>query len=78
MTDCLHTNLLVITGNGSRLRCRHCHLTLKAGELDGGYCPECLAVSGRKRDDFETIESTDEKTRYRCEDCGALMDPAGV
>ena len=78
MTDCPHTNLVVITENSNRLRCRHCHLTLKAEELENGYCPECLAVSGRKRDDFEKLESENEKVQYRCEDCGVLLDPIGA
>lgn len=77
MTECHHANLLIVTSNSNRLRCRHCHLTLKTEELDGGYCPECLVVSGRKRDEFEKIESGENKVQYRCEDCGALLDPVG-
>jgi Zn finger protein HypA/HybF involved in hydrogenase expression len=69
---------MIITESSNRLRCRHCHLTLKAEELEGGYCPECLAVSGRKRDDFEKIETTGKMTQYRCEDCGARLTPVGA
>lgn len=76
MTECRHANLFLVTTNAARLRCRHCHLTLKAEELAGGYCPECLAESRQKRNDFEEIESADNKIQYRCEDCGALLGPA--
>ena len=59
--------------NENRLRCRRCHLTIKADELDGGFCPECFEGDGRKNYDFEEIE-TEKTVRYRCEDCGALID----
>lgn len=78
MTECHHANLLVVTENSARLRCRHCHLTLKAEELDNGYCPECLAVNREKRDDFEKIETKKKGVQYRCEDCGAALNPANA
>lgn len=78
MTDCRHANLLVITENSDRMRCRHCHLTLKAEEMRDGYCPECLEVAGRKRNDFEKIEPGQKKVQYRCEDCGAMLNPGCV
>ena len=76
MTECRHANLLVVADNADRLRCRHCHLTLKAEDLQDGYCPECLEVSGRRRNDFERIEAGEKKVQYRCEDCGARLPAA--
>jgi Zn finger protein HypA/HybF involved in hydrogenase expression len=76
MTDCRHANLLVITENSDRLRCRYCHLTLKSEELRDGCCPECLEVTDRKRNDFDKIETEQKKVQYRCEDCGAMLTPA--
>ena len=75
MPECRHANLFVLSENSDRLRCRHCHLTLKEADLKDGYCPECLEVNGRKRNDFEKIESGKTKIQYRCEDCGALLEP---
>lgn len=73
MTACKHTNLILLPGSARHLRCRHCHLTIKAEELEAGYCPECFEVSGKKHDDFETIASSDQ-TKYRCEACGAIIE----
>ena len=73
MNSCTHANIMLIPKSADRLRCRFCHLTLKAEELSNGYCPECLAVSGRKRADFEKVESEKEVVQYRCEECGALI-----
>ena len=77
MTCCAHTNIILIPGDTGRLRCRHCHLTLKTEELENGFCPECLAVNGHKRTDFEKIEPEKKTVRYRCEACGALLGGAG-
>lgn len=77
MPQCAHANIILIPQITGRLRCRHCHLTLKAEELENGYCPECLAVSGQKRTDFEKIESEKEIVQYRCEECGAMLGGAG-
>ena len=73
MDSCPHANITLIPESAGRLRCRHCHLTLKAEELSNGCCPECLAVSGQKRADFEKIESEKGIVQYRCEECGALL-----
>jgi DNA-directed RNA polymerase subunit RPC12/RpoP len=71
---CTHTNLLLLSKSNDRVRCRHCHLTIRADQLGHGYCPECYEVSGRKRYDFETVDDPgDQETRYQCEDCGALI-----
>jgi hypothetical protein len=55
------------------MRCRHCHLTIREDELDGGWCPECYEASGQRRSDFETVAGEDGGVRYRCEDCGILV-----
>ena len=75
MEHCDHNKLVLITENESRLRCRHCNLTIKANELGGGYCPECYEESGVRRSDFEEIpaESSD-IARYRCEKCHAIIE----
>jgi Zn finger protein HypA/HybF involved in hydrogenase expression len=73
MTSCRHDKLLLLPEDHQRLRCRHCHLTLKAEALQGGHCPECLATTGKKHHDFETIR-TPVNTRYRCEKCGAIIE----
>jgi predicted RNA-binding Zn-ribbon protein involved in translation (DUF1610 family) len=74
MNPCMHTHITVIRENAPRLRCRHCHLTIKADELADGYCPECFEAQGRKRDDFESVDSPHgPKVRFRCEDCGAWL-----
>lgn len=57
-----------------KLRCRHCHLTISKGELGEGYCPECFEETGEKRYDFESADTdSGDITRFRCEDCGALI-----
>ena len=66
---------MVITENVERLRCRHCHLTIKAEELANGFCPECFEAEGKKRDDFEEVPMSDKgRVRYRCEDCMAWLE----
>ncbi len=57
------------------LRCRHCHLTIKADELGGGYCPECYEINGKKQSDFEEVAAEETtRVRYRCEDCGLIIE----
>jgi methionyl-tRNA synthetase len=66
---------VVLPASGEKLRCRHCHLTLTADEVPGGYCPECFEEHGKKRFDFEKITDCGQtKTRYRCEACGAIIE----
>ncbi len=76
MSSCKHSNLALIPPqDSSRLRCRHCHLTLKAEELGDGFCPECFEERGKKHYDFDQIETeTSSATRYRCEDCGVIIE----
>ncbi len=76
MDECRHANILIINQNTDRVRCRHCHLTIKAEDLDDGYCPECFSERGIRRSDFEKIVSVDKApAQYRCEDCGAMLHP---
>ena len=74
MTSCRHLTLVQLPEKKNMLRCRHCHLTINADELRGGYCPECFEIDGRKRYDFDEIEAEDKgKVRYRCEQCGIII-----
>lgn len=77
MDRCDHKHLIVLPESTPRLRCRRCHLTIKPEELADGCCPECLEKTGRCHDDFETVETQAHSvTRYRCEQCGAMMNPS--
>ncbi len=78
MPSCPHNNLLLIAAPAPRLRCRHCHLTIREDELEGGWCPECYEVSGKRRADFEILAGKDGGIRYRCEDCGIVIADAGA
>ena len=75
MTDqeCAHQQLVLLVEPTTRLRCRHCHLTISAEELSGGACPECYERSGRRRKDFEEIALKAGPPQYRCEGCGILV-----
>jgi predicted RNA-binding Zn-ribbon protein involved in translation (DUF1610 family) len=75
MSACWHLQLVLVPDQKHRLRCRHCHLTIQADELTSRYCPECFESRGKKRYDFEEVaEVTDGIARYRCEDCGAMIE----
>ncbi|HOO91115.1 MAG TPA: hypothetical protein PLA74_09875 [Syntrophales bacterium] len=75
MTTCRHLALVRLPEKKNMLRCRHCHLTIDPDELGGGYCPECFEVRGRKYYDFDEIEAPDKgKIRYRCEECGVIIE----
>jgi predicted RNA-binding Zn-ribbon protein involved in translation (DUF1610 family) len=74
MISCNHTNLELLPGQKPKVRCRHCHLTLAAEELENGFCPECFDTSGSKRYDFDEIKSPEETAaRYRCDECGVII-----
>lgn len=76
MAECRHKNIRVVIENTKRLRCRQCHLTIKAEELADGYCPECFEADGKKHQDFEAVPMAErEIIRYRCEDCKAWLNP---
>jgi hypothetical protein len=50
-------------------------LTIKAEDLDGGYCPECFEREGIRTEDFETVAPEENApSRYRCESCGAIIE----
>jgi len=75
MTTCTHRQLVLLPEQHDRLRCRHCHLTITANDLTAGYCPECFETSHTKRYDFEEIvTSATGKARYRCEECGVIIE----
>jgi Zn finger protein HypA/HybF involved in hydrogenase expression len=74
MTSCSHSTLTLLPQQKNRLRCRHCHLTIKKEDLAQDFCPECYEMQGEKRNDFEEVECPDAaETRYRCETCGAII-----
>ena len=75
MTVCKHSVIALLPEKKNLLRCRNCHLTIKADDLGTGYCPECFEVSGRKQYDFEEV-AVEEKgpARYRCEECGVIIE----
>lgn len=75
MTSCNHNKLVLLPGQKERLRCRHCHLTIRADELAGSFCPECFESEGAKRYEFDEVAA--EETRaslYRCEMCGVIIE----
>jgi len=73
--DCPHRHLELLPQPPKRLQCQHCHLTITAEELAGGFCPECYDSRGEKRYDFDEIKTAQTTaTRYRCEDCGAIIE----
>jgi hypothetical protein len=75
MNACGHKNLDLLPPQQPRLRCRHCHLTIKADELLNGCCPECLEAHSRRSKDFEQLQpQQDDITRYRCETCGLIIE----
>ena len=75
MSDCRHQRLVLLEADGTKLRCRHCHLTIEEDELSQGSCPECLHVNGIRRSDFDRVEPEGKgETRYRCEDCGTIVE----
>ena len=75
MSSCKHSVLVLLPDKKNMLRCRHCHLTIKADELEGRYCPECYEINGNKQFDFEEIaEEETGSAKYRCEDCGLIVE----
>lgn len=76
MPKCPHHNLLLLPDQApDLLRCRQCHLTISQAELGRGYCPECLEARGKRHADFERVQPQQAcSVRYRCEDCGAVLE----
>ena len=74
MSSCSHTTFELLPEPASRLRCRHCHLTLARDDLKDGFCPECFDNSGLKQYEFEElVEAKSGIARYRCEKCGIII-----
>ncbi|MBW2100986.1 MAG: hypothetical protein JRG68_09615 [Deltaproteobacteria bacterium] len=79
MISCNHSKLELLPQKKDKLRCRHCHLTIGADELGDGCCPECFEIHGKKRYDFEEIDTGETGTaRYRCEECGIIIETEGT
>jgi rubrerythrin len=77
MDHCNHTALELLPERKNTLRCRHCHLTIAGEELADGFCPECFAASGTRRYDFEEVPIPQSgRARYKCEECGAIIESA--
>lgn len=75
MSGCNHKTLTLLKERGDRLRCKRCYLVISADELGGGYCPECYAVDTERHYDFEALAVTEKEiTKYRCEQCGVLIE----
>lgn len=75
MSTCGHSRLVLLPAEKGKLRCRHCHLTIRADELDGGHCPECFEADRTKRYEFEEIiAERPGASRYRCEECGVIIE----
>jgi protein-arginine kinase activator protein McsA len=75
MTSCTHKNLVLMPVSKKRVRCKRCHLTIGSDELGESFCPECFDARGEKLYDFEeVVEAKTGPTRYRCEDCGFIIE----
>ncbi len=75
MSSCKHSILDLLPVKKNVLRCRYCHLTIKADELGESYCPECYEINGNKQFDFEEVAKGDNgRAKYRCEDCGLIVE----
>ncbi|MEI6125952.1 MAG: hypothetical protein WCQ99_05285 [Pseudomonadota bacterium] len=75
MESCKHEVLTLVPATGSKVRCRHCHLTITEEELGSNCCPECLEVYKVRRNDFEKISTPDSGIiRYCCESCGVVVE----
>ena len=75
MTSCNHSKLELLPEKKNRLRCRQCHLTIEVDEIGNGYCPECFEIRGEKQYDLEEIKAAKtEIARYRCEECGIIIE----
>jgi Fe-S-cluster-containing dehydrogenase component len=78
MTSCRHRTLELLPNRKKTKRCLQCHLTIDAEELGAGYCPECFQVSGKKQYEFQDLESAEQSVaRYRCEECGLIIEGKG-
>lgn len=77
MSTCKHGTLALLPEKKNLLRCRRCHLTIRDEELGEGHCPECFETGRGRQYDFEEIADADKgKSRYRCEECGIIIEIA--
>jgi len=75
MSACPHLQLVLVRDTYARLRCRHCHLTIKAADLLTRYCPECFETTHTKWYDFDQVVPADSGiVYYRCETCGGMIE----
>ena len=75
MSDCTHRQLVLVRDTHVRLRCRYCHLTIKAADLPARYCPECFETTHTKRYDFDEVVPVDSGiVYYCCEACGGMIE----
>ncbi len=74
MLQCKHPILTLLPGPKSKKRCAHCHLIINTIELGDGYCPECYETHDEKRYDFTEVKTSEYKSKYRCEECGLIVD----
>jgi len=75
LASCKHKKLALIPPPKEKIRCTYCHLVISREELVHGYCPECHEVRGVAHYEFEEVKERQEaKVRYRCEDCGAIIE----
>ena len=75
MAGCTHEKLELIQPPKQRVRCTYCHLVIAREELVHGYCPECYEARGVSHYEFEEVkEKQQPNVRYRCEDCGAIIE----
>jgi predicted RNA-binding Zn-ribbon protein involved in translation (DUF1610 family) len=75
VASCRHKKLALIQPSKEKVRCTNCHLVIAKEELVHGYCPECHEVRGVSHYEFEEVKEEQEaKVRYRCEDCGAIIE----
>lgn len=75
MAGCRHEKLELIQPPKERVRCTYCHLVISREELVHGCCPECHEVRGVPHYECEEVkEKHQPKVRYRCEDCGAIIE----
>jgi len=75
MTACTHNTLVLLPEKESRLKCRHCDLTITSAELGDSFCPECFEMHNERRYDFDKIDAAESgPARYRCDACGVIIE----
>jgi len=78
MTACKHKKLELIQPCKDKLRCTYCNLVISKEELTNDYCPECYHVRGVRHYEFEEVKGKPgAAVRYRCEECGAIIEWEG-